>query len=206
MFTRGQPISRAGRNTAGPQHDGMWFRWNAGRNARGLNITGPTGNTGPTGAQGIQGVTGPTGNTGPTGAGGAASTVTGPTGNTGPTGPTGNTGPVYANYDFVMFFEGNQTNSETIMRFVATRSFTLPISLTGSYASAITASSGTAIFTINQNGTQKGTITFTASSTGTFSFTAAVSFVAGDVVTIVGPATADSTLAGISVSFTGTSP
>jgi hypothetical protein len=72
---------------------------------------------------------------------------------------------------------------------------------------AITTISATSscTFTLRKNGSNFGTITFSAgSSTGTLAAANNTSFAAGDILTIVNQATADTTLANISMTITTT--
>ena len=157
-------------------------------------LSGPTG---PAGGGGSAGPTGPTG-AGPTG-------PTGPTGTTGVGGPTGPTGtPGTQPFDLGFYFEGVLTNAEAVARYVFNRSVSFVANLTGSHASADTASTGTVSFTLKQNGSSVGTVTFTASATGTFTFASPVTFASGDVLNIVAPATADGTLANVCINLAGT--
>lgn len=105
--------------------------------------------------------------------------------------------------DMLMFFPGVPTAAATLMRLVASFAFTLPASLTGSKATAATASSGTAVFTLKRNGSSIGTITFTSSATGTFSFASDVNVAVNDVLLLEAPNPADSTLADVSISLHG---
>lgn len=107
-------------------------------------------------------------------------------------------------FDLGFYFEGTLSNAEAVARYVFNRSVTFPASLTGSHASADTASTGTVSFTLKQNGSSVGTVTFTASATGTFTFASPVTFASGDVLQIVAPATADSTLANVAINLAGT--
>jgi Iap family predicted aminopeptidase len=60
------------------------------------------------------------------------------------------------------------------------------------------------VFTLKRNGTSIGTITFAASgTTGTFSFASSVTWAAGDLFEMDGPATADTTLANINIDLAG---
>lgn len=115
---------------------------------------------------------------------------------------TSTTAPVP--YDLGLFIPGAPTISQIVLRFNVVRAFTLPVSLTGSLATAGGASTGTATFTIKQNGTSIGTIVFTASATATFTFASAVTFAANDVITITAPGSVDATLSDISFNFKGT--
>lgn len=106
-------------------------------------------------------------------------------------------------FDLHLFVPGVLVDGQLCMRLKVTTAFTLPASLTGSYATAGVASTGTVVFTIKQNGTSIGTITFTASATGTLTFASAVTFAVGDLITIEGPATHDTTLADVSLDLLG---
>src|SRR6266850_3184565 len=107
-------------------------------------------------------------------------------------------------FDLGFYFEGVLTNAEAVARYVFNRSVTFVANLTGSHASADTASTGTVSFTLKQNGSSVGTVTFTASATGTFTFASPVTFASGDVLQIVAPATADGTLANVAINLAGT--
>lgn len=106
--------------------------------------------------------------------------------------------------DIVLFVQSTMSNGELVLRIEATRDFTLPASLTGSQASAGVASSGNVSFDIKKNGSSIGSVNFNTSASGTFTFTTATSFTAGDLLEIVAPATADGTLADVSISLKGT--
>lgn len=108
-------------------------------------------------------------------------------------------------YDVGVFVQDVAAAGETVLRFVAPRAFTLPASLTGSRASAATAATGEAVFSLKKAGVEFGTATFAASgTTATFAAASETSFAAGDVLTIVAPASADATLADISIVLNGT--
>ena len=165
---------------------------------------GPTGPTGPTGTTGAGGPTGPTGPTGSTGSGGAGG-PTGPTGD-GPTGPTGPTGSISAGirYDICTFYPGVPGNSQLILRWQAPRSVTIVAGATSSQASSRTTATGSATYTIAQNGTTVGTILWSATgSTGVFTVASQINIVIGDVMTITGPSVADATIADIAITLAG---
>jgi hypothetical protein len=107
-------------------------------------------------------------------------------------------------FDLGFYFEGLLTNSEKVARYVFNRSVTFPASLTGSNATADVASTGTVSFALNKNGSSIGSVTFTASATATFTFASPVTFAAGDVLTVVAPATADASLADVQINLAGT--
>ena len=82
---------------------------------------------------------------------------------------------------------------------------TLPVSLTGSYAHAQTAATGSTTYTIKKSGASIGSLNFAAAGTSaTFTFTTATSFAAGDRLEIVAPGTLDATLAGIAITLKAT--
>ena len=71
-----------------------------------------------------------------------------------------------------------------------------------SEATLSTAATASTTFSIDDNGTSFGTIAFAASGTsGTFTISSAKVFSIGNVITFVGPSTADSTAAGLAVSL-----
>ncbi len=111
-------------------------------------------------------------------------------------------------YDIPIWIEGKPLNSETVYTLVAPRGFSLPVGLPNSQAvSTNTTATASTVFSINRNGTQIGTITFAATaSTGTFSFARGTTFFAGDLLSVVAPATADATLANIAITLAGTRP
>jgi hypothetical protein len=103
-----------------------------------------------------------------------------------------------------VFAAGVLDNSEVIFSHIVTRDLKLSSGLAGSRAKSIGAATASTVLNIKKNGTNVGTITFAASgSTGTFAMATATSFTGGDILTIVGPATADATLASVSISLLG---
>jgi hypothetical protein len=107
-------------------------------------------------------------------------------------------------YDVLTFFPGAPTNSQLMTRVIVPRAVTFPVSLTGSYASSTVAATGATTLTLARNGTSIGTVNFAAGATaGTFTFASPVTTAAGDVLTLTNQATADATLANISVSLVG---
>ncbi|MGY6156647.1 beta strand repeat-containing protein [Paraburkholderia graminis] len=120
---------------------------------------------------------------------------------------SGATAPAWTSlaYDIGLYIEGVTTASEVVFNLVAARAFTWPSGLTGSFAKAGIAATASTTFTINRNGSSIGSFVFAASGTSaTFTLSSPVTFAAGDVIQITAPATADSTLANIAITFAGT--
>lgn len=106
--------------------------------------------------------------------------------------------------DLATFWRGVLTSSCLLMRFVAVRALTLPLNLSGSQCKVGTNPTSTAVLTIEKNGSGIGSISINTSGVASFTFAAAVSFAAADILTITGPASADATLADVSVTLMGT--
>ena len=80
----------------------------------------------------------------------------------------------------------------------------IPAGLSGSQGATATAATAVAVFDIQKNGATVGTMVFDASANvATFTMNSAAAFNAGDVLTIVAPATPDPTLANLSWTITG---
>ncbi len=78
-----------------------------------------------------------------------------------------------------------------------------PAGLTGSYAKATVASTGTKVYDVLKAGVSCGSITFTVSATGTFTMASATTFNAGDELTITAPAVQDATLSDVRFTLAG---
>jgi hypothetical protein len=99
---------------------------------------------------------------------------------------------------------GLMVNSEILLQYLFPYAAKFTAGLSGSFAKANTAATGSTVVTMKKNGTAIGTVTWSASATsGTFAFTADVSFVAGDVLQLVAPMTADGTLSDIGITLLG---
>ena len=108
-------------------------------------------------------------------------------------------------YDLLMFFPGTPTANQVMGRVIIPRAITLPASLTGSYASSLAAATGATALTLAKNGASIGTVNFAAgASTATFTFGSAVSFAAGNVLTLTNQSPADATLANVSLTLAAT--
>lgn len=107
-------------------------------------------------------------------------------------------------YNIAVSITGVMVNSEVLLQYVFPQAVKLPASLTGSQAKAGTAATASTVVTINKNGSSIGTITWAISGTvATFSFSSAISFAAGDILSLVAPVSADATLANVGITLAG---
>jgi hypothetical protein len=108
-------------------------------------------------------------------------------------------------YDVGGSLVGKPTSSLTIMRLPMARDVVFPVGLTGSKFVAGVAATAQTVFSIKKNGAEFGTATFAASGTeASFASGAGATFVPGDVLTIVAPASPDSTLGDLGWLIAGT--
>lgn len=108
-------------------------------------------------------------------------------------------------YFFSGFLPGVSTDGAVMAVLISGDAVSLPAGLTGSYAKAEVAATGSATYNLYKNGDAIGSVDFAASSTvATFTFTGAVTFSAGDRLRVLAPTTADATLADISFLFKAT--
>jgi hypothetical protein len=108
-------------------------------------------------------------------------------------------------YDIATFFPGVPGNTQTLLRWVAPRAVTIPSGGTNSQCSLGAAATASTTFTIFKNGSSVGTIVVSAAgTTGAFTIGSTISLAAADVLTIVGPGTADATAADIAITLAGT--
>jgi hypothetical protein len=107
-------------------------------------------------------------------------------------------------YDLPIFYAGLPGNAQLLSRVTFTRAVTFAAGLTTSQGSSGEAATSSAIVTFNKNGTSFGTCTFAASAnTCTFASPSGASFAPGDVLTVLGPGTADATLGDIAITIVG---
>jgi hypothetical protein len=102
-------------------------------------------------------------------------------------------------------YSGRPSANLVLQNYVFAAPATVPAGMTGSQGTAAIAATGTAIFRIQKNGADVGTMVFAASATvATFSMSSATVCNAGDVLTIVAPATSDATLGNLAWTIMGT--
>ena len=106
-------------------------------------------------------------------------------------------------YDVAGYWEGVLTDDAVVVRVVSVREFVVTDS---SQLAAGTAATAETVLDVQVDGVSVGSVTVAiAGDTGTFALSGgAASVEAGSVLTLVGPATADVTLADLSVTFKGT--
>jgi hypothetical protein len=107
-------------------------------------------------------------------------------------------------FDLLVFNPGTLASSQKLVRAVMARQVVFPTNFSGSYVGAGTAATASNTLTISNGVTQVGSIVIPASSsTGTISVASATTITAGGTLNIVNQATADVTLADLSLTLTG---
>lgn len=102
-------------------------------------------------------------------------------------------------------FIGQLTDAEPLAIYQVVDPITLPQNLTGSSCNAGVTSLGSVVMDIQKNNASIGLVHFTgATATATFTFVSAISFVAGDRITLVAPAVHDTSLGDISLTLLAT--
>jgi hypothetical protein len=111
-----------------------------------------------------------------------------------------------AGYDVIGYLDGQPTASQVLLRMPFTRNVQFPASMTGSQGKAgvATGDSAGAEFSLKKNGVEFGTMTFDYDETvAVFAAASATDFTAGDILTIVAPASPDSALSGVGFALKG---
>lgn len=119
----------------------------------------------------------------------------------GPPGAPGGTVP--ASFDLSAYASGKPDSGEILIRYVFTSDIVFPEDFVDSYGVAIDASTGMAIFSVEKNGIEIGTVAFTDDDFAEFSTASEITFAAGDILSLVAPSPANSTLSDISITFKG---
>ena len=110
---------------------------------------------------------------------------------------------VEAPYDIAVFFPDKPGGSEVIFRMPFVRDVDFAAAFASSQAKAGIAATAEAIFSLEKNGSQIGTMTFAISGTTATFAGAGGSLTAGDILTVVAPASQDATLAAIGFTLKG---
>src|SRR5215831_4648 len=101
-------------------------------------------------------------------------------------------------------YTGPTTANLVVQRFVFAGTVMFPAGLTGSQGTAGVAATATTSYSIKKNGANVGTMIFAAGATAaTFSMASATTFMAGDILTVVAPASPDATLANLAWTLVG---
>lgn len=106
-------------------------------------------------------------------------------------------------YNMVFFFPDRMSNGQTLARVIVPRAFTVPQNCSGSLAGPGTNATGTTVVTVKRNGSTFASISIATSGTATWTCSSATTLAVGDVLTVVGPATADATMADLSITLAG---
>jgi hypothetical protein len=110
-------------------------------------------------------------------------------------------------FDLTAFYPGVPTASAKVTRVPVARAITFPANFSGGVGVASVAATGSTAFDVKKNASSVGTITFAAgATTATFATSggAAVTFAAGDYLSIIAPASPDVTLADVGLVLAGT--
>lgn len=107
--------------------------------------------------------------------------------------------------DLSVYAPGVPSASATLLFHTVTRPFSWPANMTGSYGKSLVAADAQTDFDVTKNGASVGTIRFAAAATtATFVGFAATTFVAGDIIKIIAPASPDADLSGATFALFGT--
>jgi len=116
--------------------------------------------------------------------------------------------PLSQPFDMHLMMPKTQVDaSQVIYRGKLARAVTFPGNFSGSYFTGSANATASTVFDVQKNGSSIGSVTIAAGGvSATFATTsgASQSFSAGDIFSLIGPATADTTLANAAFTFTGT--
>jgi len=109
--------------------------------------------------------------------------------------------------DLSLYIEGAAESSELVLQYLVAQEMTFPIGMDGSLAFAGTPPTTDQAYELYQNGVFIGSVNFTPSPDEvTFTFAAAVTFMPGDILTMIAPVHADAHMTNISFTFIATLP
>jgi len=101
-------------------------------------------------------------------------------------------------------FAGTSTANLVVQRYVFAGTVTFPVGLIGSQGTAGVAATAATTYAIKKNGVSVGTMMFAAAATtATFAMASATTFMSGDILTVVAPASPDPTLANLAWTLAG---
>jgi hypothetical protein len=108
-------------------------------------------------------------------------------------------------YDISFFLQGAMDAANTrVAGLVAARNISLPSGIAGSRAKARVAPAASVTYTVKVNEIEKGTIVFGAGQTnGTITWLSNVTVAAGDVLTVVTPASVETSIRDVSIALVG---
>lgn len=108
-------------------------------------------------------------------------------------------------FDVAAYYPGTLPTSAIVLMIPMARSVTFPAGLTNSVGKSQVAAAAQTDFDIQKNGVSFGTMRFAAAATdATFIAASSASFAPGDVIKVVAPVLADTTLAGVHLTLAGT--
>ena len=101
-------------------------------------------------------------------------------------------------------YSGTTPANLVVQRYVFAGKVMFPVGLAGSQGTAGVAATAATTYSIQKNAAYVGTMVFAASATtATFTMASATTFMAGDVLTVVAPASPDPTLANLAWTLVG---
>lgn len=99
-------------------------------------------------------------------------------------------------YDIGGSINGKPGAAAIVLNFVSVRNFTIPINMSGSLAKVTNVGTAACVYSIRKDGVEFGKMSFAiGGSTATFTAATATTVVPGNVITIVAPASVDTSFA-----------
>ena len=106
-------------------------------------------------------------------------------------------------YDIGLFFPGQYVANQTVLLLPIERAVRFAPAFAPSVAACGVHPTSSTVFSIKKNGTQVATLTFATDGTSVFASAVGAAFNVGDVLTIIGQAVPDATLANVGVTLSG---